>query len=154
MITIRQSTEADAPGMAAVLKEIIDSWGSNRPTSAEHVRDFYISHPDRLSSAVAVDEDGQIIGFQILKRASAGNPYGVAEGWGIIGSYVALNKGGMGIGRKMFAETLAHAKAAKLPAIDATIGKDNPTGLAYYEAMGFVSYRETETADCKKLDLT
>jgi hypothetical protein len=37
--------------------------------------------------------------------------------------------------------------------IDATIGKSNTGGLAYYEAMGFRTHRETKTAICKKFTL-
>lgn len=106
------------------------------------------------------EQDGRVIGFQSLKRAWPDNPYDVAEGWGIIGTHIHPDAGRGGLGRKLFAESLAAAKAAGLQHIDATIGADNATigadneaGLAYYAAMGFVPYRDGDGAIPHRFDL-
>lgn len=151
MIT-RPATEADAPQMSALLGAIIRKWQSPRAYDEALVRDHYISAPGLIQCTVA-EEGGDILGFQVLKRAWQGNPYGVAPGWGIIGSYVKLGAHGRGVGRALFAETLRQARAAGLEMIDATIGDDNAEGLAYYEAMGFRSYRTEPGCDCKCLDV-
>lgn len=140
--------------MDAVLTPILERWGSPRPRGAALVLSHYIAHPDRLSCAVAVTQTGRIVGFQSLKRATPGNPYDLPEGWGIIGTYVAAEAAGHGIGRALFAVSLDAARRAGLTAIDATIAADNAGALAYYAALGFTDWRRRGTAlgKCLRLD--
>jgi GNAT superfamily N-acetyltransferase len=149
---IRQAGPEDARGMDAVLTPILERWGSTRERGAAVVLARYIAHPDRLSCAVAVME-GRIVGFQSLKRAVRGNPYDLPEGWGIIGTYVAAEARGTGVGRALFAVSLEVAERARLPFIDATIGAGNTEGLAYYAALGFDDWRMQGTAVGKRLTL-
>lgn len=146
---IRAATPADADEMSRVLREIVAVNGRDRPSDPPFVLAHYIDHPDRIQCSVAVDHDGRILGFQSLKRASAGNRYGVAQGWGIIGTHVSPAAARRGVGAALFEASRTAAARARLPMIDATIGKDNTAALAYYEAMGFRSYRQTDTAVCK-----
>ena len=92
-------------------------------------------------NSVAVDEDGRILGFQSLRYAAAGNEFVVAEGWGIIGTHISPMAARRGIGAALFAATLSAARNFGLHNIDADIPADNAAGLAYYEAMGFRTYR-------------
>ena len=91
-----------------------------------------------------------VLGFQSLKLAQAKNIYDVAPGWGVIGTYVALDTGRKGIGRRLFDATLAIAQQVGLADIDATIAADNAPGLAYYDAMGFETYQCRETSVSKR----
>ena len=150
---IRQAGPDDAAAMDAVLTPILERWGSARPRGAALVLSHYIGHPDRLSCAVAVAE-GRIVGFQSLKRATPGNVHDLPEGWGIIGTYVAAEAAGRGVGRALFLETLDAAERAGLNDIDATIGAGNAEGLAYYAALGFADWRTVGTAVGKRLRLT
>ncbi|MDQ1186374.1 GNAT family N-acetyltransferase [Agrobacterium larrymoorei] len=146
----RPATVEDAPGMAAVQNEIFAAGLRKAPTDVAIVTKTYISDPDRIACTVAVDEDGRILGFQSLKLATAaGNPYGVAEGWGIIGTHVSPSAGRRGVGKALFKATLEAAEAFVLRDIDASIGADNEMGQAYYEAIGFRTYRTTEDRVCK-----
>ena len=138
---IRSATPMDSEGMSAVLQEIVAAWKSDRPCSVEHVSAFYVEHPDRIECSVAKSDSGDILGFQSLKLAAEGNRWGVTPGWGFIGTYVKLGASRQGIGKALFAATREAAQKARLPSIDATIGEDNELGLAYYEAMGFRTYR-------------
>jgi L-amino acid N-acyltransferase YncA len=140
-VNVRPATAGDAAGMSIILGEIIAAWKSSRPSSADHVRAFYVEHPDRIECLVAEDEAGAIVGFQSLKIAPEDNSWGVSPGWGFIGTYVRTGSGRHGIGRALFSSTIAAARRAGLPAIDATIADDNALGLAYYESMGFRTYR-------------
>ena len=54
-----------------------------------------------------------------------------------------------GVGKALFAASLQAARSAKLIAIDATIGEDNEPALAYCEALGFRTYRQTTDCVCK-----
>lgn len=149
MIT-RPATADDAQGMAAVQNEIFAAGLRNTPTDVEVVTMNYISDPARIACTVAVDEDGRILGFQSLKLATAaGNPYGVAEGWGIIGTHVSPYAARKGVGKALFKVTLEAAEACGLKDIDASIGADNEMGQAYYEAIGFRTYRTTDDRVCK-----
>ena len=152
-ITVRPAVSSDAEAMSIVLAEIIADWKSDRPTSPDHVRAHYVDHPERIECSVALDETGAVVGFQSLRLAVEGNSYDVTPGWGIIGTYVKLDTARRGIGSALFAASRAAALKAGLPAIDATIGADNAKGLAYYEAMGFRTYRETPSAISKRYDL-
>jgi len=152
-ITVRPAVSSDAEAMSIVLAEIIALWKSDRPTSPDHVRANYVDHPERVECSVAVDETGTIVGFQSLRLATEGNSYDVTPGWGIIGTYVKLGTARRGIGSALFAASRAAAQKAGLPAIDATIGASNEKGLAYYEAMGFRTYRQTPSAISKRYEL-
>ena len=149
MLIVRPAKPNDAFGMSAVLQEILTYWESPRPSSPDHVLDFYINHPDQLPSFVA-DRESEIVGFQSLKIALKNNTYDVTPGWGVIGTYVRLNLRGTGIGRSLFEKTLQAAKRSGLEFIDATISADNQNALAYYSAMGFVEYRRRSNTISKK----
>lgn len=149
-IHVRPATPADAQAMSAILAEILAGWKSERPSDPSHVLAQYIAHPDRVECSVATDANGTILGFQSLRLATADNPYGVAPGWGIIGTYVKRGIGRRGIGSALFAATARAARQAGLEEIDATIGESNEDGQAYYEAMGFRTYRDRPGAVCKR----
>lgn len=151
---IREATEADTPAMARILKEVLISWESDRPSTVEHVVENYVTHPCSLRCSVAIDDNGNLLGFQSLKRAWKANPFDVPEGWGVIGTYVDASARGSGVGRALFGSSLAAAKNGNLAEIDATIGASNIEGLTYYEALGFRTYRRASGAECKKFSLT
>ncbi|SCM75593.1 Acetyltransferase (fragment) [uncultured Pleomorphomonas sp.] len=146
---VRPAEPQDSEGMSIVLRDILAAWKSDRPCSIEHVRTFYVEHPDRIECSVAESDRGDILGFQSLKLATEGNGWGVTPGWGVIGTYVKLGSSRQGIGKALFAATREAARKAKLPSIDATIGENNDLGLAYYEAMGFRTYRRQPGMICK-----
>ncbi|WP_127104759.1 GNAT family N-acetyltransferase [Pararhodobacter zhoushanensis] len=147
--TLRQAISADAAGMARVLQALVASGQRSRPATVGHVLSHYIDDPERLSCLLAVDAGGTVLGFQSLKRASAGNPYDVTPGWGIIGTHIAPDAARRGIGRGLFEGTRATILREGLPGVDASIGTENAQGLAYYEAMGFRDYA-TATAVQRK----
>ncbi|KKO01771.1 hypothetical protein LCGC14_0110920 [marine sediment metagenome] len=153
MIEVREATPDDAPRVSELLTEILVSWSSQRLRSPQHVLGNYIEHPDRIRCSIAQDETGQILGFQSLKIASDGNPYGLPTGWGIIGTYVSSDAGRKGVGKALFASSWEAAVAAGLSQIDATIGEDNDPALSYYGNLGFETYRVKPGAICKKLKL-
>ncbi|SDQ13434.1 GNAT family N-acetyltransferase [Microbacterium sp. cf332] len=152
MISFRPAEATDAEAMAEVQNAIHRAGLRATPVDAGLMRERYLDSAGEIACTVAL-RDGEVIGFQSLKRAWPGNPYGVAVGWGIIGTHIRPDAGRSGIGRRIFAITLAAARAADLHHIDATIGADNGPGLAYYAAMGFVPYREGDGAIPHRLDL-
>jgi len=152
MIEIRPARPADAEDMAEVQNAIYRAGLRSSPVDVAQIRENYLGLEHTVACTVA-ERDGEVVGFQSLKRAWPGNPYGVPEGWGIIGTHIRPDAGRTGLGRRLFATSSAAAKAAGLRHIDATIGADNPPALAYYTAMGFVPYREAGQAIPHRFDV-
>lgn len=150
---IRAAVPDDANEMANVLDDIFRAGQRRQPGDRRFVLQRYIEHPARIQCVVALDDHGNIIGFQSLKRAWVGNPYDVQEGWGIIGTHITPRATRRGVGAALFKASLLAARAAALKAIDATIGEDNQPALAYYEAMGFKAYRKAKGCICKSFTI-
>lgn len=150
---IRPAETGDAEGISDVLDQLVAAGLRSRASDMAFVLSHYITHPHRIACTVAVDDSGRILGFQSLKHATEDNPYGVEPGWGIIGTHVSPQAGRRGIGSRLFAASREAAIGAGLRKIDATIGADNTVGLAYYDAMGFRTYRRTDSAICKCYEL-
>lgn len=146
---VRDAVLEDAAEISALLEELKALGKRTRPHDEAFVRDHYINGPDGIRCSVAEDDSGEILGIQILSHATETNPWGVTPGWGIIGTHVKASAARRGVGRALFAATHEAAVEAGLTKIDATIGADNADGLAYYEAIGFRTYRTPEGKICK-----
>ncbi|MBO6897594.1 MAG: GNAT family N-acetyltransferase [Shimia sp.] len=144
---IREARAEDAAEVSAFLQALVVLGKRRLPADEDFVRDVYIGHADNIACSVAEDADGSLLGIQILLRATEGNPYCVAPGWGIIGTHVNPKAARRGVGRKLFATTRAAAETAGLQRIEATIGAQSPGALAYYDSMGF----ETVARDDEKV---
>ncbi len=149
---IRDAVLGDVPQMSAFLKELTASGKRKSPDDETFVRANYIEDPGKIRCSV-VEEDGIVLGFQSLKRAEAGNPWGVEPGWGIIGTHIRPSAARRGVGRALFDVSRKAAKDAAIERIDASIAADNPEALAYYEAMGFRTYRTPDGLICKSFDV-
>lgn len=141
MIELRDARDADAGQMAEVQNAIYRAGLRTAPVTEALIFERYLA-PEHTVACTVVEQHGRVVGFQSLKRAWPGNPYEVAEGWGIIGTHISPDAGRSGLGRRLFAVSLSAAREAGLTAIDASIGASNAAGLAYYRALGFVPYRE------------
>lgn len=119
------------------------------PADEDFVLSHYVSNPDGIRCSLALDDDGTLLGLQSLVRATVGNPYETPVGWGIIGTHVSPLAARRGVGSRLFAVTRTAAVEAGLENIEAFIGQKNAEGQAYYEKMGFRTYRLTDGAVCK-----
>lgn len=149
----RAASSKDAEGMGQVLREIVAHTGRQRPSDVAFVMGRYIADSTSIRCTVAIDESGSIVGFQSLKKAVPGNPYDTPEGWGIIGTHISPKVHRQGVGKLLFSATREAELEAGLEKIDAYIGADNPSGLKYYDAMGFQTYRAPEGIIQKVYDL-
>ncbi|MFC0268151.1 glutamine amidotransferase [Kushneria aurantia] len=150
----RAASIDDAEAMSLVLREIIAHTKRQRASDVAFVIDRYIADPAGIACTLAVDATGRVVGFQSLKRAVADNPYNAPQGWGIIGTHISPRAQRQGVGKRLFACSTAAARQAGLEKIDACIGADNPSGLQYYEAMGFRTYRTLNDTVQKVYDLS
>ncbi|WP_299549891.1 GNAT family N-acetyltransferase [uncultured Tateyamaria sp.] len=149
---IREGTIADVEQMSAFLRELTASGKRVSPDSEEFVRSHYIEDVDKVRCSVA-DDGGFVLGFQSLKRAQAGNQWGVEPGWGIVGTHIRPSAARRGVGRTLFTATRNAAREAGLSHIDASIASTNAEALAYYEAIGFRTYRTPDGLICKRFDV-
>ena len=149
---VRDATHGDVEQISAFLRDLTAMGKRTRPDDPDHVRAYYIEDPSKIGCSVA-DDGGTVLGFQSLRRAEPGNDWGVDPGWGIIGTHVSPAAARRGVGRALFAATRTAARAAGLRHIDATIGASNAEGLAYYDAMGFRTYRSAEGRISKRFDV-
>jgi ribosomal protein S18 acetylase RimI-like enzyme len=152
MIELRPAEPTDAASMAEVQNAIHRAGLRANPVDIAFVQERYLYPEHRIACTVAVEDD-HVLGFQSLKRAWPGNPYEVPEGWGIIGTHIHPEAGRRGIGRSLFAVSLAAARSAGVRHLDASIGADNAPALAYYSAMGFTPYRDGEGVIPHRFDL-
>jgi L-amino acid N-acyltransferase YncA len=139
-LTMRRAASNDAEAMAALINEIIAIGGTTAietPFNRASMDHEFISGPHVISSIVA-EENGKLLGFQILLGSTEEEP--LPPSWGAIGTYARVGRTGGGIGRTLFEETLKAARAAGVRTIDATIRADNVGGLGFYSRLGFVDY--------------
>ncbi|MEL6677398.1 MAG: GNAT family N-acetyltransferase [Pseudomonadota bacterium] len=138
---IKRATVEDAGAVSAILTALRVVGNRTKPGDPDFARAHYITHPAQIVCLLARNRRGRPMGFQSLKRAGAENDYGVPEGSGLIGTHIAPEAFRSGVGRTLFVQLRAAAKAAGLPDIHAPIGEGNAPGLAFYEAIGFQTIR-------------
>lgn len=152
MIQIRAVRPTDAEDMAQVQNAIYRAGLRSSPVDVATIRERYLDMEYRVACTVA-DQEGRVVAFQSLKQAWPGNPYDVGDGWAIIGTHVRPEAGRVGLGRRLFAESLAAAEAVGIRHVDASIDAGNAPALAYYSALGFVPYLERGGAIAHRYDL-
>lgn len=150
---IRDATLDDAAAISVFLKELTALGKRQSPDDDAFVRACYIESPHKIRCSLA-DENGHVLGFQSLQRASADNTWGVAPGWGIIGTHIRPSAARRGVGRALFASSRRAARDAGLTDIDATIAADNPEALAFYGALGFDTYRTQDGLISKRFTVS
>ncbi|WP_299935242.1 GNAT family N-acetyltransferase [uncultured Pelagimonas sp.] len=154
MVHIRQAQPDDADGISVFLKKLTAIGQRSLPDTADYVLGRYIDHPDVLSCCLAVSEGGTPLGLQVLVRASAGNEYGLTQGWGIVGTHIDPDAARQGIGKALFTQTRETARLNGLRFLDAAIGDQNAGGLAYYERIGFETYATEPGRVRKRYDVS
>jgi GNAT superfamily N-acetyltransferase len=156
-LTVRPAAPADAAPMAALINRIIAKGGTTAftdPFTPDRLDGALIHPPGAVCCHVAL-LDGAIIGFQSLFMADPDwdGPDRLDADWGLIGTYVDVDRQGTGAGTRLFAATLAAARAAGVTKMNATIQRVNTGGLAYYSRMGFCDWRSDGTSISKRFDI-
>jgi len=141
---IRPAIISDAEGMSFVLQELVAAQKRSGPSDILFICDHYFDNPAMIQCVVAEGDFGTVLGFQVLLLATKNDIYNVTVGWGVIGTHIRPTAARLGIGKALFAKTQKNARAYGIKQIDASIRKDNSAGLAFYEAMGFATYRTSD----------
>lgn len=136
-----------------MLQQLVAAGKRTLPADQAYVLSTYVENPARIRCSLAEDADGTVLGIQSLTRAMDGNRFNTPIGWGIIGTHVSPASGRRGVGSRLFEVTKQAARDAGLQKIEAFIGAANAEGQAYYEKMGFRTYRLADGAVCKAYDV-
>ncbi len=138
MITIRPLMREDVADACRILNEIIEIGGTTAfeiPFTEALFAQSYLDGPDKVCTHVALDEQGEVAGFQWL-----GTYEELPKDCADIATFTRREPVLRGAGRALFAETARMAAALGFNAINATIRADNAMGLRYYDKMGFQDY--------------
>ncbi|MDX1743065.1 MAG: GNAT family N-acetyltransferase [Ruegeria sp.] len=138
MISIRPMMPEDVSAACQILNEIIEIGGSTAFETAFTETSFsqsFLENTDRICCHVALDDQGQVTGFQWLGEYDA-----LPKGWADIATFTRRQPVLKGAGRALFEETSKFAASIGIVSINATIRADNAMGLRYYEKMGFRDY--------------
>ncbi len=138
MIAVRPMMPEDVAAACRILNQTIEIGGTTAfeiPFSEALFAQSYLDGPDKICCHVALDEQGEVAGFQWL-GSHAKLPDDCAD----IATFARRDPVLRGVGRALFAETSKHAAALGFSAINATIRADNRQGLSYYDKMGFLDY--------------
>ena len=148
MIRTRPASAEDAAALCAVINPVIaegTTTGHRIPFDADRMCRHYIAPAGGIACTLAL-ASGAVAGFQALEWCDPDwqGPGRLPADWAVIASFVSPGHQGRGIGRALWAETLAAARAAGVTAIDATIRADNKPGLVFYASLGFEEYRRID----------
>ena len=136
-LTLRAATVDDAAGLLDVLNPIIEArcyTVLDTPFTLDEERAFVASFPPRGVLHVAEQGD-EIVGFQSVEPfASYTHAF---DHLGVIGTFVRLDSRRQGVGRALFAATLAAARDLGYEKLSTFIRADNHAALAAYASQGF-----------------
>ncbi|MEM9639401.1 MAG: GNAT family N-acetyltransferase [Pseudomonadota bacterium] len=135
MIHIRPAMPLDCASMARLLNEIIVIGGTTALTktvTGDDLRDWMTSHTTGAAWHVALNEQEEVVGFQLLEPHPELPPEAVD-----IATFVQVGQTGLGIGSALFEATAQAARDLGYVWINATIRADNSGGLTYYQSRGF-----------------
>lgn len=138
MIAVRPMMREDVADACRILNDIIAAGGTTAheiPFSEALFAQSYLDGSDKICCHVALDEFGEVAGFQWLGVYDA-----LPEDCADIATFTRRHPLLRGAARALFEETIKTAAALGFAAINATIRADNALGLRYYEKMGFQDY--------------
>ena len=139
-LIVRAAVTDDVGPLAGILNEIIQVGGTTAletPLSQAEFTRYFLHGPDFLTCYVAQGSATRLlVGFQALARHPD-----LPERWADIATFARMNPKLPGVGTALFAVTRMKARKLGLIAINAAIRADNRSGLAFYEKMGFRTYR-------------
>jgi GNAT superfamily N-acetyltransferase len=139
-IRVRHAVMSDAPALCEMLNAIIRIGGTTAlevPLSVAGFVGDFLEGEHFLSCFVAEDSrTSRPLGFQSLSR----HP-GLPEYWADIGTFAKSEPKTQGVGTALFTRMKIWAAERDVAAINAAIRADNRGGLAFYEKMGFRTYR-------------
>ena len=130
---IRKAGPLDARALAELLNAIIAKGGTTafvQELSSADIQEW-MRRP-RAVWHLAEDDAGQVLGFQYFDPNEDASEISVD-----IATFVRVGATGLGVGSKLFEQTVKVARSLGYTRIEAVIRADNEGGLAYYQSRGF-----------------
>jgi L-amino acid N-acyltransferase YncA len=137
-VSIRAMRATDVAQACELLNAIIRIGGTTAAEAELSETEFtqhYVTADNKICCHVAVDEAGQIAGFQWLGTESH-----LEAKCADIATFARTVSPVRGTGRALFETTTAFARTLGYDQINAKIRADNVPGLGYYSKMGFIDY--------------
>jgi RimJ/RimL family protein N-acetyltransferase len=134
-----RATPDHADGIARVLHTIVaerihsaidEAW------DADEQRSYLASLSSRDAFHVAIDEAGNVVGYQSLDRYST--VLGSMAHVGQLGTFLMPEWRGRGVGQALFAETRRFAASAGYSKLVIQVRASNPAAQSFYKRLGFV----------------
>ena len=142
MLTIRPGTRGDLRQAADLLNEIIAAGGTTAltdPLTGPALGDWLFANAGRSAWHVAIDDAGELLGFQWIGVWPDLPPEACD-----IGTFVKTGRTGLGVGSALFEATKQAALDLGYDWINANIRADNSGGLTYYQSRGFRDWGRLE----------
>jgi L-amino acid N-acyltransferase YncA len=136
---IRQCRPEDLPELCELVNEIIlmgSTTALERPFTVEGFVDHFFNQQIQISCFVAEGTEGELLGFQILSFHEQ-----LPEDWADIATFVRTSPRLSGVGTALFTDTVELADKFEINTLNAVIRADNVGGIAYYEKMGFTTWK-------------
>jgi len=137
-LKVRHAHSEDVEELCELLNEIIRIGGTTAIEETllpQEFRDRFLDGPRHVCCFVAQDEDGLLLGFQVLIRSDK-----LPEDCADIATFARQSPKRPGVGSAIFEKTRRHAAENGFARINATIRIDNRSGVAYYSKMGFADH--------------
>lgn len=135
---VRRATEVDAAGIVAVLTAVTAERiysAIDRPWTVDEQRRYLRELSAREAFHIGVDDSARVVGYQTLDLYSTvlSSMAHVAQ----LGTFVAADWRGRGVGVALFRETEAFARAASYRKIVIQVRGSNAPAQAFYRGLGF-----------------
>ena len=137
-LNIRRAVPEDAPGIVAVLAEVVNERVHSAIDcvwSVDQERAYLESLSAREAVHVAVDAAERIVGMQILDRWSA--MLDSMAHVGQVGTFVMPVWRGQGVGRELWKATAAFAHEAQYQKLVVQVRASNAHAKSFYRGLGF-----------------
>ena len=141
-LNIRHASTDDVESLCILLNQIINIGGSTAreiPLTQQEFSRCFLNGSAVICCLVAYDTQNKLWGFQALLRHEK-----LDSDCADISTFAQQNPVKRGVGTALFAATSKYALDMGFQSINATIRKDNQSGLAYYTKMGFEDHAVTK----------
>ena len=118
-------------GQLAAFFTIIEDWLNTE----QGLRDYYERGQERMTHAVAEDDQGEVLGFYWLEQD------GLVPGRVHLSLYVRSEQRGQGVGRKLYDAAIGALEPAQAKVLRASVWDNCPEGQAFADHRGFVEIR-------------
>ncbi|MGR3484258.1 MAG: GNAT family N-acetyltransferase [Paracoccaceae bacterium] len=148
--TVRPAVAADAQAMADILNPLIAQGGTTAIAGHQTAADWRALAAGEGAGAIVhvAEAGGEVVGFQYLRPHPDLGPTELS-----IATFARLGGARRGVGRALFAASLAAARARGVTGISAVIRHVNAGGLRDYERMGFRDHADLGDRVDKRLTL-